>query len=571
MLAADVAGYSRMMGTDEEATMAAWWGSRQEVIDPAVVEHRGRIVKLTGDGFLAEFPSVLDAVRCAVAMQTELAGRNAALSDAQRMDFRMGVNLCDIIADDEDIYGDGVNIAARLESLARPGGIVVSGIVHEDVIGKLDLAFEDMGEQTVKNITRPVRAYHVLLDGTAPAAAESVTSTANGGKPSIAVLPFDNMSGDRDQEFFADGITEDIITDLSRFQELSVVARNSVFTYKNQPTTAQQVGRDLGVRYILEGSVRRAGNRVRVTAQLIDAATGHHLWAERFDRDLEDVFAVQDEVTARIVATLAGKIQTTERRRARDLDRTENLQAYELVLRGRELWLRFTAEDNLEARRLYERAIELDPDYARAYASVAWTYLMAFDHHWSEDAADTLDRALEFAQRGVKVNPASHSNFLTLGQVHLWSGRHDSAIDAFERGIAINPNDSDGYIFLAQAVCYRGDSERGVELMEKAFTINPDTAAWQRAFLVMVYFNGRRYEDAVATMDRIENPPTLAFRWYIAALAHLGRDAEARAAAGEYRRRNPDFILARHLSRVHFHKPEDKEHYAEGLRLAGLS
>ncbi len=581
VVAADVAGYSRMMSHDEDATMAAWWSSRRDIIDPKMAEHRGRIVKHTGDGFLAEFPSCLDAMRFALSMQTEIGERNSPLPPDRRMDFRVGINLGDIMADDEDIYGDGVNIAARIEALAEPGGICVSGTVFDQIRNRLPVGYEDLGEQMVKNIDTPIRVYRVRLNGeeedtssdrtptAQPARTPAVDLDALPDRPSIAVLPFDNMGGDPEQEYFADGMTEDIITELSRFQDLLVIARNSVFTYKGRAVNIQQLSRELKVRYVLEGSVRKSGNRVRIAAQLIDAVTGHHLWAERFDRDLEDVFAVQDEVTRRIVATLAGKVAATEQQRARANDRTDNLRAYELVLRGRELWFRFTPEDNLEARRLYERAIELDPDYARAYGSLAWTYMIEYDRHWTDNPEETLDRALEFARKGVDVNPMSHSNFLTLGQVLMSQGRLDKAVNAVNKGIELNPNDADGYAFLAFANCYLGEPEKAIELIEHSLQLNSSSSTWRRAFFVTAYFVARRYEQAVDAMYRLESPPFYIYRWFSAALAHLGRTEEARAAFKEYLQHNPGFSLAKHLETLRFRKPEDAEHYAEGLRKAG--
>jgi adenylate cyclase len=383
------------------------------------------------------------------------------------------------------------------------------------------------------------------------------------------VLPFTNMGGDPEQDYFADGLTEDLITELSRFQELRVIARNSVMTYKGKAVRVQEVGHDLGVRYVLEGSVRRAGVRLRITAQLIDAATGHHLWAERFDRDLADIFEVQDEVTSRIVVTLAGKLEESERRRARSLQ-TENLEAYDCVLRGRELWFRFTPEANREARRLYEKAIGLDPDYARAYASLAWTYLTEHDERWGDPADKPLERALEIARRGVMVNPASHSNHLALGQVCLDKGLHDEAVEAFETAIALNPNDADGYVFLAETLSFAGRPDEAIDLIEKAQRLNPASRwyAWQ---LAAAFYVARRYEDAVAALRKGRPLVAMGYRWLAVACGQLGREQDAKAAAEEYLRRSPDYSLATHLETMPFQHAEDREHYVEGLRKAGLA
>jgi adenylate cyclase len=419
-----------------------------------------------------------------------------------------------------------------------------------------------------------VRVFGVRRDGAAepgplPERPVDTAPTRPSAFPSIAVLPFANLGGDPEHEYFADGITEDLITELSRFQEIRVIARNSVMTYKGKPVRVQEVGRDLGVRYLLEGSVRKAGARVRITAQLIDAATGHHLWAERFDRDLADIFEVQDEVTSRIVATLAGKLAESERRRARS-GQTENLEAYDCVLRGRELWERFTPETNREARRLYEKAIELDPDYARAYASLAWTYLVEHAERWVGAEDQPLERALELARRGVRVNPASHSNHLALGQVCLSKGLHDEALEALETAIALNPNDADGYVFLAQALNRAGRPDEAINLVERAQRLNPAAPHWYTWNLGIAYYLARRYEDAVAALRRGRPLGAMAYRWLAASYAQLGREQDANAAAEEYLKRTPGFSLASHLEMLHFQHPADREHYAEGLRKAGL-
>jgi adenylate cyclase len=388
--------------------------------------------------------------------------------------------------------------------------------------------------------------------------------------PSIAVLPFTNMGGDPEYDYFADGLTEDLITELSRFQELRVIARNSVMTYRGKAVRVQEVGHDLGVRYVLEGSVRRAGARVRITAQLIEAASGHHLWADRFDRDLADIFDVQDEVTSRIVVTLAGRLQESEHRRARSVE-TENLEAYDCVLRGRELWYRFTTEANQEARRLYEKAIELDPDYARAYASLAWTYLTEHDEHWGNPEDQPLERALEVARRGVMVNPASHSNHLALGQACLAKGLHDEALEELETAITLNPNDADGYVFLAETLTFAGRPDEAIELIEKAQRLNPASRRWYAWQLAGALYVARRYEDTVTALRKGRPLVAMGYRWLAVACGQLGRAQDANAAAQEYLRRTPDFSLAHHLSTMPFQRAEDRDHYVEGLRKAGIA
>src|SRR6202521_2781761 len=371
ILAADVAGYSRLMGADEEGTHERLKAHRRALVDPKITEHRGRIVKTTGDGMLVEFASVVDAVRCAVEVQRGMAERNAEVPQEQRIEFRIGINVGDIILDGGDIFGDGVNVAARLEGLAEPGGICLSGDAQRQVRGKLDVVFEDAGEQRLKNIAWPVRVFRVRPAG---AAANARPALALPDKPSIAVLPFQNLSGDPEQEYFADGMVEDIITALSRFRNLFVISRNSSFTYKGHAVDVKQVGRELGVRYVLEGSVRKAANRVRITAQLIDAATGAHLWADRFDGGLEDIFSLQDQVTASVVGAIAPKLEQAEIERAKRKP-TESLDAYDYYLRGIASVNLGTRDANAEALRLFYRASELDPDFATAYGMAAWCYV----------------------------------------------------------------------------------------------------------------------------------------------------------------------------------------------------
>jgi len=372
ILAADVAGYSRLMGDDEEGTLAALTAHLAELIEPCIAEHRGRVVKTTGDGLLAEFASVVDAVRCAVAFQEGMAERNSDTPGDRRLEFRIGVNLGDVIIQDGDVFGDGVNVAARLEGLAEPGGIVVSGTVHEHVRSKLDLGFNDLGPRSVKNIAEPVRAFGVRLEDDLPAAAGFGPSEPLplSDKPSIAVLPFVNMSGDPEQEYFADGISEDIITALSRIRWFLVIARNSSFSYKNTSPDVRDVARDLDVRYVLEGSVRKAGGRVRVTAELIDASVGSHIWAERYDRDLADIFAVQDEITQTVVGAIEPELSCAEQERARQKP-PDNLDAWDFYQRGQWHFNRITPEDLARAKVMFQRAMDLDPGFGAAYAGLA--------------------------------------------------------------------------------------------------------------------------------------------------------------------------------------------------------
>jgi adenylate cyclase len=573
ILAADVVGYSRLMAADEESTLATLNACRQ-VIEDVIARYHGRIFGTAGDSVIAEFASAVEAVRAAVAIQDDIERQNAGLPEPRRMLFRVGVNLGDVMVGGDDLFGDGVNVAARLEAMAEPGGISISGTVYDQIRNKVEVSFDDFGERFLKNIGYPVRVFRVRREraadpGPLPERSAVKAPSRPSGLPSIAVLPFANFGGDPEQDYFADGLTEDLITELSRFQELRVIARNSVMTYKGKPVRVQEVGRDLGVRYVLEGSVRKAGGRVRITAQLIDAASGHHLWAERFDRDLADIFEVQDEVTNRIVATLAGKLAESERRRARS-GQTENLEAYDCVLRGRELWERLTPENNRDARALYEKAIELDPDYARAYASLAWTYLVEHRERWAGPEEQPLERALEYARQGVEVNPASHSNYLALGLICLSKGLHDEALEALETAIALNPNDADGYAFLSRALSRAGRPDEAIELIEKAQRLNPAAPRWYAWNLGMALYLARRYDDAVTAFRKGRSLGDVGYRWLAAAYGQLGREQEAKAAAEEYLKLTPDFSLARHLEMLPFQRAEDREHYAEGLRKAGL-
>jgi adenylate cyclase len=384
ILAADVAGYSRLMGEDEEGTLAALRAIRRELGDPKIAEHRGRIVKTTGDGFLAEFASVVDAVRCAVEVQHAMIARNEAVPAARRIEFRIGINLGDIIIEDGDIFGDGVNIAARLEALAEPGGICLSAAAHEQVRDRLDIAFHDLGEQQVKNIARPVRTYGIAVAAPSRAAPPVAAPPPVPDKPSIAVMPFENLSGDREQEYFAEGMVEEIITALSRIRWLFVIARNSTFTYKGQAVDVKQVGRDLGVRYVLEGSVRKGGNRVRITTQLIEAETGTHLWADRFDGSIEDVFELQDRVATSVAGVIEPALQMAETRRARNRP-TNDLTAHDLYLRAYELFLEFSRKSISQAIELLRRAIERDPRYGIALAFAAYYHSMLYQSGWADD------------------------------------------------------------------------------------------------------------------------------------------------------------------------------------------
>ncbi|MBT3704071.1 MAG: tetratricopeptide repeat protein [Alphaproteobacteria bacterium] len=594
VLAADIAGYSRLMQQDEDATMAAWWSYRREIVDPAVAANLGRIVKLTGDGFLVEFSSVASAVAAAVRIQAEIAQRLIGVPVQERVEFRIGINLGDILKDDKDIYGDGVNLAARIEALAEPGGIWVSSSVYEQVRNRNEFALEDAGLHNVNTISQPVQTWRVKMDHqaeeTKPQTESAVGEMAGAGtvpgvvfqsseqqgklaetnaRPSIVVLPFNNLGNDPEQDYFADGMTEDLITELSRFQELLVIARNTAFTFKNRQVKTQEIASELNIRYVLEGSVRRAGNRVRIAAQLGDGASGHHIWAERFDRNLEDVFAVQDEGVQKIVAMMSGKLVETERNRSRTMD-GDGAAAYDLVLKGRELWQKFTAEDNRAARALYQQALELDPTYGRACASIAWTYMMEASERWSDDPQSSLDKALEAARQAVQIKPDSHTNHGALGQVFLAKKMHTEAIEAYRRTIALNPNDPDGYMLYGRTLAYAGKFEEAAKQMAIGREMIDTAPGWYHWFSGTINFLTCQYEAAIEAMRASQSPGSGTLRWLAICYAMTDQMEEATAAANEYLRRQPNYDFEFQLSTEPFAREEDRNHYIEAMTKAGL-
>ena len=451
ILSADVVGYSRLMGIDEAGTLARLKAMRRDLVDPLIAAHSGRTFKLMGDGALVEFGSAVDAVTCAIEVQKQVRERNAGGPEDSRIQFRIGINVGDIIVDGDDIYGDGVNVAARIQALADPGGIYISRGAAEQVRDKVPIKIETRGEQTVKNIARPIEVFCIIAedrDAIVVAINKSETHIQTpivADKPSIAVLAFNNMSGDPEQEYFSDGISEDIITDLSKLSELHVIARNSTFNYKGKGIDVKQVGRDLGVRYVLEGSVRRAGNRVRVTGQLIDAANGAHIWADRFDRDLTDIFAVQDELTQKIIAALKVKL-TPEKKDRLARKETIDVEAYNLFLRGREHAFLHTRSGNIEARNLLERAVTINSDFAAALAFIAFTHVIDYVNGWADLPERSLQTGLETAERAVRLDEEEPQAHFVVGVALLWSREHDRAIAEVERSIAIAPNFAEAHL-----------------------------------------------------------------------------------------------------------------------------
>ena len=538
ILSADVKGYSRLMGEDELGTVRTLEAYR-ELIAEVIRNYGGRVVDSPGDNMLAEFTSVVDAVECAAEIQKELGVKNAELPKNRRMQFRIGINLGDVIEEGERIYGDGVNIAARIEGLAEAGGICVSGTAYDQVKNKLALAYEYLGEQSVKNISEPVRVYRVVMEveGSRP---ESSREYGLPDKPSIAVLPFMNMSGDPEQEYFSDGMTEDLITDLSKISGLFVIARNSAFTYKGKAVKVEEVGRALSVRYVLEGSVRKVGNRVRITAQLIDAITEGHLWAERYDRDLEDIFALQDEVTQKIVTALAVKLTADEQERLVRIY-TDNMEAYDYYLRGLEYLYRLTEEGNVQAREMFERAFELDPEFASAYAYLGISHWMEWSLGWSQDP-QCLERAFELAQRATALNQSLPEAHRTLGEVYLWRKQHEQSIAEYEASVDLNPNYADGFVGLGSVLSFSGRPDEAVGLVKRGMLLNPMHPAYYQWNLGHACFLTRQYEEAIEALKRAlnRNPNFHPAHVYLAIIySELGREEEAGAEWAEFASRSP--------------------------------
>ena len=607
ILVADVVGYSRLMGEDEAGTLDALKAHRKELIDAKIAAHEGRIVKLMGDGMLAEFPSVVEAVKCAVAVQLGMAERNAAVAADRRIELRIGINLGDVIVDGDDIYGDGVNVAARLESLAEPGGICVRRTVRNQVRDKLPLSFEDMGEIEVKNIARPIRAFRVLskpaaatagkrarfrlkpaiavgavvaviavgaiawLQPWAPGLERPSTERAT-DQPSIAVLPFDNMSGDPAQDYFSDGITEDLISDLSRISGLFVIARNTMFTYRGKPVNVQALGRELGVNYVLEGSVRKAGNRIRVNAQLIEVAHGRHLWAERYDRQLTDVFALQDELTQNIVAALTVKLTPDEEARLSQAAQA-NPEAYDMLLRGLEQYRRFTLETMRRAREFFEKAVALDPSFARAYADLSLTFGENAAEGWADVPGSSNQRSLELAQQALALDDSLPQAYFALSNAYVNLKRHDEGIGTAQRAVELDSNYADGYAQLALALNYAGRPEAGLAAIRKAMRLNPRHPFYYVWIMGQSYFFMGRTEQAAAQFEKVveSNPHFPAGHLGLAAAyGVLDRVEDAEWEAQEVLTLLPELTLERVRQSDPYRDPAHMDLYVNGLRKAGL-
>ena len=567
----DVAGYSRLTGQDEEGTHRIL-SSYLDAITDAIENHNGKVVHFAGDAVLADFTTVKDALSCAVSAQRDIKIRNQDFTDDKKLEFRIGVNIGDVIVDRNDIYGDGVNIAARLESLADSGGICISGAVYDAIRGKLELEYEFLGEQRVKNIAEPVRAYRVIIEASPSEVASLPVDTQIPDKPSIAVLPFENMSNDPEQEYFSDGISEDIITDLSKISGLFVISRNSSFVYKGKSVNVRQVGRDLGVRYVMEGSVRKAGNKVRITAQLIDSNTDGHVWAERFDRDLEDIFAVQDEVTQKIVSALQVQLSQVEQERL-TFRGTDNLDAYDYLLRGKEYYLRFTRDGNQQAHLLYEKAVELDPNYATALAELARVRVQARNHGWTANLSEPLKQAADFAERAVKLNDSLPQAHVVLGFINMWKRDHEAAISEVSQGLALDPNHAEGHMYQAIILGFAGKSEESMEWVEKAIMLNPGAPFWYLFAQGNAYYSLGRYPEAIASCIKaaISNPNFIfAHLLLLACYSNLGKQEECRAEMQECLARMPDLTISWAEEVMPYKDHDVLKRFVNDLREAGL-
>jgi len=609
ILAADVVGYSRLMGSDEAGTLAKFNDHLNGLIRPAIASRRGRIVKTVGDGLLVEFASVVDAVECAVDIQRGMLERNADEPDDRRIRFRIGVNLGDVIVEHDDIHGDGVNVAARLEALADPGGVCISRAARDQIRDRLPFGLEDWGEVEVKNIARPVRVFRVLPDvedagksvgkSTKTAgkyrlaiAAAVMALVAGGGtvywiqpwkseafrvgsslsaKSSIAVLPFSNLSKDPNQEYFSDGITNDLITDLSKFHDLFVIASNSVFRYKGGRARSQEVGRDLGVRYVLEGSVQKLNERVRINAQLIRASTGQHLWAERYDEDFKNLFDLQDRITKQIVGTLAVKLNKFERDRA-SAKPTRDLEAYDYYLRGRELYARLRRTENYQARQMFRKAVALDPGFASALASIGWTYFAPVLYGWTGSPQSALNNAHHWGRKALEIDENNVEGYSVLASVYVLRRQYDLAIAQAQQAVALNPNNAVSRARFGEVLVWSGRTDDAIVSLETAQRFDPLTTAANLTHLGMAYYLKGRFKDARKVLERCVNrDPDFVFGQTVlaATYARLGLPEEAARAASSVRRLDPFFstdkfgILLRNSS--------DKEAIAAGLRMAGLN
>ena len=571
ILAADMAGYSRLIGADEEGTLARLRSRRHELIDPAIDAHHGRLVKTMGDGLLIEFASVVDAVRCAIVVQREMALRNGDVPPEKRIEFRVGIHLGDVVIEGDDILGDGVNVAARLESIAEPGGILLSGDAYRQVKGKIDVAMEDLGERRLKNIASPVQVCRVLLDDGPGKPASELTLP---DKPSIAVLPFQNMSGDPEQEYFVDGMVEDIITALSRLHWFFVIARNSTFVYKGKAVDVKRISRELGVRYVVEGSARKSGDRLRVTAQLIDASNGNHVWAERYDRTVTDVFTVQDEITESITSAIEPHLYVAESTRVQRA-RPSDLNAWELVMRAMPHIWRHTAVDFQQALRLLQQARELDPSYGHAHSLWAWVAVWNASQGWGEPISVIRPLATRAAEVALSLDQNDPWAYFCLGTVHFVSRNTSEAQFMFGRTLQLNPNFALAHAFLGGALAYNAGTEDAVKEIEKAIRLSPRdpfSAIFHVAYAINEFVAGRYLSSADWARRAVRTYPgyPAAHRFLAASCGMAGLADEARKAFNAARQLQPGLTAEWVEASSLFVRAEDRARFIEGLRKAGM-
>ncbi len=566
ILYADVAGYSRLTGEDEEGTHRRL-STYLDTISESIKDYSGQVVHYAGDAVLADFSTVTEALGCAVTIQRGLAERNREVPEERQVCFRIGVNLGEVIVDRNDIYGDGVNVAARLEALADPGGICVSESVRTAAGNKLALEYEFMGEQQVKNIVRPIPVYKVYEKKQSAASSEG--SVAMSTKPTIVVLPMVNMSGDPEQEFFADGLSEDIITELSRFHDLMVISRNSAFVYKGKAAKVRDVARDLGVQYVLEGSVRKAGNQVRITVQLIDAENDRHLWAERYQRELEDIFALQDEITTTIVSTLPARIEAAAHERVSHKP-TENMAAYEYVLAGKIHHHRSTREDNKKALELLNKAVELDPAYAQARAWRACVIGQSWVNGWCEDPDGTWRRMLDELKTTLDLDDNDADVHRILAAVHITGGDHERADYHQQRGLALNPNYDAIVVQQGELLTWLGRPQEGIEWIRKAMKLNPHFPERFWNHLGRAHFVARQYGDAIEAFKRINAPDHTHHAFLAACYACNNEQQLAEQHAAQVLALEPSFTVKNYLNTVHYKNKSDRDHHREGLLKSGL-
>jgi adenylate cyclase len=567
ILAADMAGYSRLMEADESGTLARLRTHRIELVDPAIAKNKGRIIKTTGDGMLVEFQSVTDAVKCAVEIQQRMKRRNSDVPQERRIEFRIGINLGDIIFDDEDIFGDGVNIASRIEQLADVGGICVTAAVATQIADRLEIAMEDLGEKTLKNISRPVRLYRVGFDSHVLPEVEAKRSIS---KPSIVVLPFNNMSGDPEQEFFADGLTEDIITELSRHHELFVISRNSSFVYKNRAVNVREVAEKLDVQYLVEGSVRKIGDRVRVTVQLIDTANDAHIWADKYDRKLDDIFAIQDEVTAAIAATLPGRVEAAQRDQLARA-KPANMAAYECVLAAKVLHHRSTIADNERAQTLIGRAVALDPDYAHAHAWRACILGQAWVYSWCQDRDAVWNEIMAALDRALALDDNDADVHRILAAVNVNNNELTTARYHQERALALNPNYDLVVVQQGELLTWLGRPEEGIEWIRKAMQLNPHHPERFWSHLGKAHFAARQYGEAIEAFMHLSTMDSVQHAFAAACYGWLGDEIAAAAHLGKIRTLDPQFDLDSFIATLHYAQESDVQHIREGLLKAGIA